>query len=228
MRGAAVFALYDVFFDLLQAPAAGRIARSAKNVLYCFTGKGGVLMRRAEKKKRVVLAWQLGAGTAMEEELLREGALQRLADGQYALFSQEAVNGAGEIAQAGDYFKVDTVNGKRYPYPNSREFFEANHRHLEGDSYEQRGRTVAVWQDGDAPCEEMDFLLGSGQLTLCPQDEARYFNAMLLGAPLSAARDAIVLLNRVERDEEGRITDIAFSFISRPDFERDFVLVDTQ
>ena len=185
-------------------------------------------MRHAEKKKRVVLAYQLGAGTAMEEELIREGAIRRLADGSYALFSQEAMNGAGEIACAGDYFKVDVVNGKRFPYPNSREFFEANHRHLEGDSYEQRGRAVAVWQNGDAPCEEIDFLLHSGQLTLRPQDEARYFNAVLLGAPLSAAKDAVVVLNRVERNEQGSITDIAFSFVSRPDFERDFVLVDAQ
>lgn len=183
-------------------------------------------MRHAEKKKKPVRAWQLGAGTAMEKELIREGAIRRLADGSYALFSQEAVNGAGEVAQTGDYFKVDIVNGKRYPYPNSREFFEANHCHLEGDSYEQRGRTVAVWQAGDAPCEEIGFLLSSGQLTLCPEDDTHYFNAVLLGAPLSAAKDATVILNRVERDEQGRITGIAFSFVARAEFDRDFVLVD--
>lgn len=96
-------------------------------------------MKQAEEKKKLVKAYRLGAATATEEELIREGAIRRLADGSYELFSQEAVNGAGEIARAGDHFKVDTVDGKWYPYPNSGRFFEANHRHLEGDSYEQRG-----------------------------------------------------------------------------------------
>lgn len=65
--------------------------------------------------------------------LIEEGAIQRPPDGSYALFSQEAVNGQGQIAQAGDYFKVDTIDGRHFPYPNSREYFLSNHTHLGGD-----------------------------------------------------------------------------------------------
>lgn len=185
-------------------------------------------MRYARKARTIVTAYQLGAHSPMEEELIREGAIQRLPDGGYALFSQEAVNGTGETAQPGDYFKVDTIDGKRYPYPNGRAQFEAGHRHIEGDTYEQLAKPLAVWQDGDGPCEEMDHLLASKRLTLCPEDEARYFNAVLWGAPLSAARDATVVFYRVDRDGQGRITDVEFNFVARWDFERDYVFLDEE
>lgn len=184
-------------------------------------------MKQARKKPKTVMAYQLGARSPMEEELVREGVIRRLPDGGYALFSQEAVNGAGEVARPGDYFKVDTVDGRRYPYPNSRAFFEANHRHVQDDVYEQMGRTLAVWQDGDGPCEEMDFLLDTKRLTLCPEDSSRYFNAVLWGVPLSAARDAAVVFYQVDRDSQGRITEIEFSFVARQDFERDYTLLHT-
>lgn len=181
-------------------------------------------MKYARKKPKTAAAYQLGAHTQMEEELIREGAIRLLPDGSYALFSQEAVNEVGEIALPGDYFKVDTVNGRRYPYPNSKAYFEANHHHIQGDIYKQSGRLLPVWQDGDGPCEEMDFLLTSGRLTLRPEDDTRYFNAFLWGAPLSAARDATVVFYQVDRDGEGCITDILFNFVARRDFQRDYVL----
>lgn len=185
-------------------------------------------MKHAKKKQKILSAYRLGAHTSMERELIQEGAIQVLPDGSYALFSQEAVNGAGEIALPGDFFKVDVVDGKRYPYPNSRAYFEANHRHIEGDTYEQTGNTYAIWQDGDAPCEEIDFLLSSGRLTLCPQDHDHYFNACLCGAPLSACRDATVVFYQIDRDSCGRIKDIGFNFVARRDFERDYILQEDQ
>lgn len=122
---------------------------------------------------------------------------------------------------------MDVIGGKRFPYPNSKAYFEANHRHIRGNDYEQLEKVVAVWQDGDEPCEELDFLLCSKQLTLDPEDSARYFNAVLLGAPLSAPRDAAVVFYRVARDNRGQITDIEFNFVSRREFERDYMLLKT-
>lgn len=179
-------------------------------------------MKYAVKKTSKVMAYRLGDHTAMEEALVREGAIRRLDDGSYALFSQEAVNGTGEKAGPGDYFKVDTVNGRHYPYPISQAYFEENHRHIQGDVYEQIPRPVAVWQDGDGPCEEMDFLLTSGRLTIRPEDDVHYFHAVLWNAPLSAARDATVVFYQVDRDSEGRIADIEFNFVARREFERDY------
>lgn len=185
-------------------------------------------MRYARKKRTIVTAYQLGANTPMEEELVREGAIQRLPDGGYALFSQEAVHGIGELAQAGDYFKVDTVGARHYPYPNRQGDFETSHRHLQGDTYEQISEVLAVWQEGDDPCEEMDFLLASGRLTLHPEDEKRYFNAVLWDAPLSAPREAVIVFYRVERNSLGCITDVVFNFVGRREFEQGYILLSEQ
>lgn len=50
-------------------------------------------------------------------------------------------------------------------------YFEANHRHIRGDEYEQLPHTIKVWQAGDGSWEELDFLLSTGRLVLCPADE---------------------------------------------------------
>lgn len=78
----------------------------------------------------------------MEAMLIEEGAIKKNPDGTYELFSQEAVSATGEIANAGDYFKVDSVEGHHYPYPNSKDFFEENHIHVSGDVYEQKGKPL--------------------------------------------------------------------------------------
>ena len=99
-----------------------------RDVLYCYhLSRRCYNMRYAIKsKKKIVQAYPLGQGHPMETALIEEGAIRLLPDGSYALFSQEAVNGQGQIAYAGDYFKVDTIDGRHYPYPNDREFFLSN------------------------------------------------------------------------------------------------------
>lgn len=184
-------------------------------------------MRRAIKSKRkVVTAYPLGAGHPMEALLIEEGAIRLLPDGSYALFSQETVNGQGQIARAGDYFKVDTIEGRHYPYPNSREFFLDNHIHLSGDEYEQINKPLLIWQVGDAMTEEITWLVDTGRLTLKPQDPDHYFNAFLWGADLSAASDATLLFFRVDRDENGAITDIDFNFVAKQEFEDCYVIME--
>lgn len=184
-------------------------------------------MRRAIKSKRkIVMAYPLGAGHPMEALLIEEGAIRLLPDGSYALFSQEAVNGQGQIARAGDYFKVDTIDGRHYPYPNSREFFLDNHIHLTGDEYEQINKPLLIWQVGDAFTEEVNWLVDTGRLTLKPQEPAHYFNAFLWGADLSAAADATLVFYSVDRDENACITDISFNFVAKPEFEACYVLVE--
>lgn len=90
-------------------------------------------MRYAKKRKsRIVHAWVLGAGSETERRLIGEDTILREQDGRYRLFSLEAVNGVGELAEPGDYFKVEEVEGRHYPYPNDREWFIENHRPLGG------------------------------------------------------------------------------------------------
>ncbi|MCD8022748.1 MAG: hypothetical protein LUF30_07200, partial [Lachnospiraceae bacterium] len=69
-------------------------------------------MKKAIKnRKKYIKAWQLGENSDMEKQLIATGAIRLLPDGSYELFSQEAVNGTGEIARPGDYFKVDEKEG---------------------------------------------------------------------------------------------------------------------
>lgn len=183
-------------------------------------------MRYAVKsKKKIVKAYRLGAGSQMEAQLIREGAIRRREDGSYELFSQEAVNGRGEAACTGDYFKVDTVDGRHYPYPNSREYFEENHIALGGDEYEQKSRPLAFWQASDPMCEEIRYLVDQGKLILKPEDPEHYFNAFLWGAWLSAARDAAVIFYSVDRDGTGGIADISFNFVAAKEFEESYEIL---
>ena len=177
-----------------------------------------------KSKKKIVKAYPLGAGHPMEAALIAEGAIRLLNDGSYELFSQEAVNGRGQIAQPGDYFKVDTIDGRHFPYPNTREFFLRNHTHLQGDEYEQANKPLLIWQAGDEPTEEIRWLVDTGRLTLKQEDPAHFFNAFLWGADLSAAADATLIFYSVDRDACGAIVDISFNFVARAEFEASYVI----
>lgn len=179
-----------------------------------------------KSKKKIVKAYPLGAGHPMEAALIEEGAIRRLPDGSYELFSQEAVNGHGQIAFPGDYFKVDTVDGRHFPYPNSREFFLSNHTCLQDDEYAQVNKPLLIWQAGDDPIEEVRWLVDTGRLTLRPQDPAHFFNAFLWNADLSAASDATLVLYSVDRDAQGVITDISFNFVAKAEFEDSYMVID--
>lgn len=183
-------------------------------------------MKKAIKNEgKIVKAYPLGAGHPMEAALITEGVIKLLEDGSYELFSQEAVNGQGQLAKPGDYFKVDTVEGKHYPYPNGRDWFEENHVHLHGDEYEQKNKPLMIWQVGDEMTDEVRWLVNSGKLTLKPEDPAHYFNAFLWGSDLSAASDATLLFYGVNRDASGTITAIDFNFVAKAEFDANYTVV---
>ena len=182
-------------------------------------------MRYAVKNKgNLVRAYELGAGSEMEKLLLKEGAICEETDGNYRLFSQEAVNGEGQLAQRGDFFKVDTVDGRHYPYPNRRDWFLENHTPLGDDLYEQHTSPMPIWTKDDPPCDVIDYLLTSGKLQINPLDSAHYFNAQLWGSPLSAAEDAVIVFHKLKQNEDGGITEVSFNFVERQIFERDYTV----
>lgn len=182
-------------------------------------------MRYAVKNKgKIVNAYCLGQGSEMEKLLIRLDRIRLLLDGAYELMSQEAKNGVGERAEAGDYFKVDLVDGVYFPYPNSRAYFLKNHTHIEGDRYEQKVVPLAIWQWGDEPCDAVAYLLETGKLRLDHEDEERFFNAFLWGADLSAARDATVIFYDIFRDASGAVTDVSFNFVVKEEFERSYTI----
>lgn len=180
-------------------------------------------MRYAVKLQgKLVEAYELGADSPVEAELIRRGAIHKTETG-YLLFSREAVNGQGQQAKRGDFFKVD---GGGYPYPNERAWFLGHHRHLEGDRYEQIPRPLAVWRVQDGENKLIRWLSEQGRIRIQEQDPVRYFNAHLWGADLSAARDATVVFYGVKCDGEGKIADVDFNFVAREEFERTYALCD--
>ena len=61
-----------------------------------------------------------------------------------------------------------------------------------------------------------------GRLTVAPDDPERCFSALLWGAPLTAAADAVVVFYRIDTAENGTVTDVEFNFVERSEFERSY------
>lgn len=169
--------------------------------------------------RKIVRAYRLGDESETELRLIREGLIRRSEDGTYELFSLEAVNGSGELARKGDYFKL-SADGR--PYPNDKDFFEANHRFLDGDRYEQLPKPLEVWCAEDGLCPEIRFLQEHKGLVIDPSDTEKRYSAPLWGTVLSAAADALIVFYSITRNGDGTITDADFNFISREEFDRTY------
>ena len=179
-------------------------------------------MAFAVKTDTRVRAWELGAGSAMEQEMIRCGKIAVLPGGAYELFSQEAPQGKGQVAKAGDFFKVDD---KGFPYPNEREYFLKNHEHLEGDWYLQAARPLKIWRREDPECPELRFLLDRGILAFHPEDPKRFFTAHMWDTEETAPGDAVIVFYHVEKDPEGNVTGVNFNFVVKDYFEKYYRVV---
>lgn len=174
-------------------------------------------MRRAIKKTgNKVVAYQLGVDDREINELIKEGKIKKLSDTQYEIFSQEAINGIGEKANVGDYIKIDSTH---HPYPNDKEFFIKNHRHITANEYEQISKPVWVWQADEPMCQEVQFLLDNKGLHIAANEEKKYFTAPLWGTTLSAAQNAYIVFYDIQKNSEGKIIDIDFNFVENKEFE---------
>ncbi len=180
-------------------------------------------MKKAVKNiGKIVCAYRLGDETETELRLIAEGLIRVGADGTYELFSLEAVNGTGEIARKGDYFKL-SADG--HPYPNDKEFFEANHRFLDGDRWEQIPKPLCIWTAEDELCPEIRFLQEYRGLVIDPDSAEKRYSAPLWGTVLSAAADAVIVFYGITRNADGTIADADFNFVARDEFERTYSLL---
>ena len=176
-----------------------------------------------QKKPVRLQAWQLGAGDAKEAEMIAAGKIKLREDGSYELFSMEALGEKGQIAGPGDYFKVDSAG---FPYPNKKAFFEERHVPLGDGWYLQKTQPIPAWT-ADMPADEViDFLIRENLLRIHPENPARYFTADLWGTEETAAKDAVVVIHSVERDDEGRITGVDFNFVERTIFDSTYTVLE--
>ena len=179
-------------------------------------------MRRARKKTVVIRAYRLGERNDGLDKLVAAGLVVLRDDGSYEVHTMETKDGKGETAHAGDYVKLDAAGR---PYPNKAEFFEKNHRHIDGDQYEQFPKDREVWMMGDAMCPEVEFLIEQGRLELHKEDPEHYFQGTGWGTKLTASSDAALVFYEIKRNAGGNIVDAEFNFVDREMFEKTYELI---
>ena len=179
-------------------------------------------MRKAKKKALIVQAYRLGDKSSVIDRMIMEGKIKLKEKGSFEVFSQEAKGNSGELAREGDYIKIDSSGN---PYPNSADFFEKNHQHVEGTYYKQKSKEVSVWMYGDPQGPEIRYLTEHKQLTFHESEPERYFQAFLWGTMLSAAKDAVIIFYQIIRNETGEIQNIEFNFIERKEFDKTYELL---
>ena len=169
-----------------------------------------------KKKGSTIRAYRLGEGSGQEQEMIRRGLIVKRGS-EYEIFSRESCSGTGEIVKAGDYFKIDEGG---MPYPNSKEWFEKNHRHIKGDLYEQLPITLTAWQAGDPDDGPVRTLIDEGRLSLCGTDPEHFFQADMWGTKLSAPKDAVLVIYDYSKRE--------FNFVARRIFDNTYEIVKKQ
>ena len=180
-------------------------------------------MRIVKKiKNATAMAYQLGAGSQEEKNFINEGKIKRNDDGIYEIFSQEANSDKGEIVKKGDYFKIDKSG---YPYPNSKQYFEENHKCIGENLYEQIAKPLFAWCFGDEKGEEIQFLIDKKGLILNYENLSAFFEAPLWGTILTANSDAVLIFYEIERDENGNIFDASFNFVAKDEFEKTYKFI---
>ena len=180
-------------------------------------------MRMAQKKSgRLVQAFELGTDTLMERELVREGKIQVLSDGEYRLFSLESIGSKGQ----GDFFKVDETTTGKFPYPLARKFFFANHKAVDGNNtFEQITKPLKIWLFGDAISAELSFLLKTGKLILDEKDVEHYYNAFVWDTHLTGSSADVLVIYNETRTSDGELFSIDFGIVQRDIFDKTYVLL---
>ena len=169
-----------------------------------------------KKKGSGIRAYRLGERTPEEMDLIRKGRIIPHGD-EYEIFSRESRSGSGEIAKAGDYFKIDEDG---MPYPNEKNWFEANHRRISDGRYEQYPKELSAWMTGDPDDGPVRMLIEEGRLALCEEDPEHYFQADLWGTKLTAPKDAVLVIYNYAKRE--------FNFVDRAVFDKNYEIVETK
>ena len=181
-------------------------------------------MAYAVKESSRIQAWELGAGSVMEQEMIRCRKIVPRPGGIYEIFSREVTGKTGQIASAGDFFKVDNYG---FPHPWRKAAFLQQHQFLEGDWYQEAARRVKIWRLSDPVCEEIRFLLNRGILRIDPDNPDRCFTALIWGTEETAASDAVVVIFDTDRGAEGCIIGVNFNFVEIGYFNKHYKVIES-
>ena len=175
----------------------------------------------AVKTVTQVQAWELGAGSRMEKEMIRRGKMIAHPGGTFELFTLEAAE-KGQLAGTGDFFKVDELG---FPHPYKRDLFLLRHQPLGDNWYREDARLLQIWRLGDPECEELRFLLDNRLLSIHPENKKACFTAPLWGTVECAPSDAVIVFYGVGRNPDGSIRAIDFNFVDAGYFSTHYTML---
>lgn len=177
-----------------------------------------------KKEGTIVTAYQLGSRSSVLEQLISSGKMRVLDNNRYEVFSQEAMeeNGRGEIAQNGDWIKID---GSGNPYPNSKEYFMSHHELISGDEFKQIPQTYSAWTIECSMCPEIKFLARNKGLKINRTSPEKFFEAPLWGTNEVAAENAIIFFYNIVYGSDNSIIDVDFNFVERKEFEKNYEVI---
>lgn len=168
-----------------------------------------------------IQAFQLGENCDLAQQLISTGHLIPLPDGFWRVKTRESLE-EGELAATGDYVKIDRSG---MPYPNGKNWFEANHTRLEENLYHQNAEPKTAWESTLPMIPEIQFLLDRNLLIWNPRESKGAFSAFLWGALQTADADAVIILDRVEADNEGNLQIVEFHFVARDEFRSTYDII---
>lgn len=175
-----------------------------------------------KNKSKIVKAYKLQKDSDTIQNLMKSGKITYRGDKKYEVHSLETLGGKGELAVEGDWIKIDDSG---YPYPNSKEFFEAHHRLVKGDTYEQIPQALNAWKEECGLCPEVEYLLRNKKLLIDETSFEKRYSAELWGTREFAAGDAIIVFYNISYDEDGKVSDIDFNFVEKSVFERNYNII---
>ena len=171
-----------------------------------------------EKTPIPQVAFCLGEGHPLEQELLQRGRLKPIAPGLWEILTREATE-QGEVARDGDYIKFDTAG---MPYPVEAAFFLPRHTRQADGRYLQATRVLQAWGHEEPMGREMQWLLDRGLLQYHPETPASAFRAFLYGTWQTAAADAVIIFDTLQETADGDIDHIEFHFVARDAFDASY------
>jgi hypothetical protein len=170
------------------------------------------------KKVVPMPAFQLGTPCAIAQKLMDAQLLLPLPEGVWEVRTREARQ-QGEIAQTGDYIKLDSIG---MPYPVEKDWFESNHKQQEDGLYLQKAQPTKAWCTDELMCEEIRFLVNED---LLQWDRKTGFGAQLWGTWQTAGPDAVIVFDEVKTDCDGKIQQVDFHFVASDEFAATYEII---
>lgn len=180
-------------------------------------------MKEIKKRPIPTKVYELGKDDSRIQSLFEQGLIKKI-HSQYEVFTLESGKTEGQIACEGDFIKVDI---KGNIYPTTKEKLYADYDQIEENLFVPKGKILSAWFAEENPCDEILYLIEKGILKLDPTHPEQYFQAVLWGTDVRAAKNAALIFYSIKKDTDGTILEIDFNFVERTIFEQTYIVIET-